>query len=549
MASPEKTFKCAVCDVSKSKDAFSGKQLKLKGKRKCNECIGEKLPGGSESGPVNPFLHDKKAKDLVRTVKASDVAKAQEKLTDDDLKQTHEESDKFDNLITWLKDGGARFPNLIMKYYTVDYRGVHARRRLQKDELILAVPLDMIITTEVAKESEIGQKIRRSGCQLFSDHSWLAAFLLQEKYKPDSKWRAYLDILPVHYRNMPLFFEKDELEALKGSFTVKMIEDRNFSLKMEYDNICSHVPEFKKFHHLDFSWARVAVITRVFGFEVKGEKTEGLVAMADMLNHKRPNETSWTFDDNLNAFTITTTKRLLKSAQIYDSYGRKCNSRFFVNYGFALDFNEDNQVAIFVAMNKEDPLFAIKSKIIGRDNANKVKRFQIAFEHKEKCTKKCMSYLRVAHATTEELKAVAESKPTGGGSFIIDPVSPANEYKVMEHVAKACMEVLSGFDTTIEKDRALMSDPDLTMNMRACVVMRLGEKEILQAYIDLFHHLKNVRDLDVRDVQKYVAKNIKGKGKEPTIEWRMEMYFQEWWIPLLQGKMLELEEMNNSLGE
>ena len=30
--------------------------------------------------------------------------------------------------------------------------------------------------------------------------------------------------------------------------------------------------------------------------------------------------------------------------QVYDSYGRKCNSRFFVNYGFALDDNEaDNE--------------------------------------------------------------------------------------------------------------------------------------------------------------------------------------------------------------
>ena len=34
--------------------------------------------------------------------------------------------------------------------------------------------------------------------------------------------------------------------------------------------------------------------------------------MADMLNHKLPNETSWHFDQGLNAFTITTTKRLLK---------------------------------------------------------------------------------------------------------------------------------------------------------------------------------------------------------------------------------------------
>lgn len=71
----------------------------------------------------------------------------------------------------------------------------------------------------------------------------------------------------------------NELEWLKGSFTFKMISDRKFSLKMEYDNICQYVPEFKRFHHLDFFWARVAVITRVFGFEVKGEKTVRFIAV------------------------------------------------------------------------------------------------------------------------------------------------------------------------------------------------------------------------------------------------------------------------------
>jgi len=121
--------------------------------------------------------------------------------------------------------------------------------------------------------------------------------------------------------------------------------------------------------------------------------------MADMLNHKRPNETSWTFDDTRNAFTITTTKRILKGGQIFDSYGRKCNSRYFVNYGFSLDNNEDNQVALFFCVPKDDPTYQIKAKKLGTHT----RRFQIAFEHKERCTKKCMSYLRVAHATLDEL--------------------------------------------------------------------------------------------------------------------------------------------------
>jgi len=549
-----KTYLCSACKESKPAAEYSKKQLKLKGKRKCQACASEakEAPVTPTPTPLAPgdkefrgsLFTDQKSKVAVKNVSAASVIKAQERMSAEDV--VNPDMDKFDSLLNWLKDGGAKYPNLIMKFYTIDYRGVHARRRLAKDELILEVPLPLIMTTEVAKDSEIGLKIQKAGCQLYSDHSWLAACLLQEKYNSKSFWKPYIDILPVHYRNMPIFFDDDELKMLKGSFTLKMIEDRKEELKAEYDNIVKYVPEFGKFHYLDFFWARVAVITRVFGFEVRGRKTEGLVAMADMLNHKRPNETSWTFDDSRNAFTITTTKILLKNAQIFDSYGRKCNSRFFVNYGFALDFNEDNQVALFFNLNKEDPTFQIKSKLLG---GARTRRFQIAFEHKERCTKKCLSWLRLAHATFEELPLSKMPEITK-----VDPISPANELRAMIELKKAANEIIASFDTTLAEDNKTLDDSEkkLTMNQRNCIVMRRGEKEILNAYVDLVDHLIAIKDLDLRGAQKYYAKNVKKSAKEPSIEWRMERYFEEFWFPLMQGKIDQikaLEEMNNSLGE
>jgi len=545
----DKGFACSGCKTKKPASEFSNKQMKLKGKRKCNDCVAPKAGSGSGApyqGEIvslkSGLFADHKSKSIVKEVSADAVKKAQERMAKGD--EMNPDTDKFDRLIQWLKEGGAKFPNLLLKFYTVDYRGVHARRRLEANELILEVPLPLIMTTEVAKDSDIGVKIQKSGCTPFSDHSWLAALLLQEKYNPKSFYKPYIDCLPVHYRNMPLFFDDEELKWLKGSFTLKMIEDRKYSLKTEFDNIVKFVPEFGKYHHLDFFWARIAVITRVFGFEVKGHKTEGLVAMADMLNHKRPNETSWTFDDSRNAFTITTTKRLLKSAQIFDSYGRKCNSRFFVNYGFSLDVNEDNQVAVFFDIPKDDPNYTLKTKLL---RGTSTRRFQIAFEHKERCTKKCVSFLRIALATLDELAPLLKKQQD---YTIIDPINPSNELKVMAMIAKAAEETLKGFDTSLEEDNKLLnSGKDLTMNLRNCVVMRRGEKEILHAYIDLNNHLQKPECQDAKRIGKYLAKHIKGRGPEPSIDWRMEKYFEEFWVPLLNGKKIELEEMNNSLGE
>ena len=107
-----------------------------------------------------------------------------------------------------------------------------------------------------------------------------------------------------------------------------------------------YIPSFAQYELDEFIWARLVVITRVFGLTINGVKTDGLVPMADMLNHKRPRQTKWTFDDERQGFTITSISALQRGDQVFDSYGQKCNSRFFVNYGFAL---EENEVPEFVS--------------------------------------------------------------------------------------------------------------------------------------------------------------------------------------------------------
>ena len=59
---------------------------------------------------------------------------------------------------------------------------------------------------------------------------------------------------------------------------------------------------------LSHSFRTAVVITRIFGLVIKGNKTDGLAPYADMLNHKVPKETSWTFDDNRYGLIITSLK-------------------------------------------------------------------------------------------------------------------------------------------------------------------------------------------------------------------------------------------------
>lgn len=110
---------------------------------------------------------------------------------DSNLPLDHPERKRFDALLNWLKDGGSEFDKLKLRYYTADYRGVHAARNIKKGETILYVPKDQIITLEMAFASPVGKKMYEKGLRqrlISPKHSFLSTFVMQERRKPDSIW-------------------------------------------------------------------------------------------------------------------------------------------------------------------------------------------------------------------------------------------------------------------------------------------------------------------------------------------------------------------------
>ena len=122
---------------------------------------------------------------------------------------------------------------------------------------------------------------------------------------------------------------------------LRQVQDRKNNILSDYEDICRVAPEFTRFSLEEFIWARMMVASRNFGVEIDQVKTDALVPYADMLNHLRPRQTRWTFDQSQEGFTITSLMELSAGDQVMDSYGKKCNSRFLLNYGFAVDDNRD----------------------------------------------------------------------------------------------------------------------------------------------------------------------------------------------------------------
>ena len=87
--------------------------------------------------------------------------------------------------------------------------------------------------------------------------------------------------------------------------------------KQDFAQICDHIEGFgERFTFEKFLWCRTAVGSRNFSIVVAGQKRTAMVPVADMLNHFRPRETSWTFDNSQNAFTMTALTPLSKGQQV-----------------------------------------------------------------------------------------------------------------------------------------------------------------------------------------------------------------------------------------
>lgn len=165
-------------------------------------------------------------------------------------------------------------------------------------------------------------------------------FMLIDMLEANSFFKPYYDILPETLYNMPIFWNDRELSYLQGSYLVTQIEERKLAIEKDYDVLCDLIPEFVNMCSLTkFKWARMAVCSRNFGISLNGIKTAVMVPYADMLNHLRPRETKWQFDDNTQQFSVVSLQNIPCGAQVFDSYGEKSNHRFLLNYGFSVENN------------------------------------------------------------------------------------------------------------------------------------------------------------------------------------------------------------------
>lgn len=72
------------------------------------------------------------------------------------IAKDHPERQTFTNMDNWLLSQGSTQTKLKMRFYSEDYRGVHAARDIKKGETVLFVPKNALMSLEAAMVSPIG---------------------------------------------------------------------------------------------------------------------------------------------------------------------------------------------------------------------------------------------------------------------------------------------------------------------------------------------------------------------------------------------------------
>ena len=449
------------------------------------------------------------------------------------------------------------FPKVEIKFYTNDYRGVVSNNDIIKYETIMLIPKDCLITLELVLSKPYGKQISELMQHELNSpkHCLLSCFLLFEANNPSYKY--YFDLLPRDYSNFPIFYTNEELEYLCGSPFLNLIINKKIDMQMDYNKLCEKITNFSQFSFDKFCKARCIVSSRVFGITMHNVKTDALVPFADLLNHRRPRQTQWFYDDDKDAFIVQAIENIDKGSEIFDSYGKKTNARFLLNYGFSIENNETSEYTLTISSVetgiigiRDWPLIELKKSFF--KNEDFYKSFNLNINFQESQILELINFLRFLiydGDITYLQKALLSAKNTLNPDMSINyyffyPINKINEINVLKYLKNLCEQALAKYPTSLNRDQQIYEQNkqknDFNFNYRNCLLLLMSEKSVLIYYIEFCDYcLKLLTMKNKKKVLEKVTKDLQNNNN------KFNFYIKDAILKLIN----EEEDDNNNKNE
>lgn len=418
------------------------------------------------------------------------------------------------NFWKWLGDQGVVSGNLAVEPGVVpEGLGLVARRDIRRNEVVLEIPKRFWINPDTVAASEIGPI-----CGGLKPWVSVALFLIREKFREDSPWRVYMDVLP-EFTHSTVFWSEEELAQLQGtqllSTTLGVIEyvENEFS-KLEEEILLPNTHLFPSRITLDdFIWAFGILRSRAFS-RLRGQNLV-LIPLADLINHSAAITSedyayeikgAGLFSRDL-LFSLRAPVSVKAGEQVFIQYDlNKSNAELALDYGFVETNPNRNTYTLTLEIPESDPFFGDKLDIAETNGMGETAYFDIV--EGQTLPAGMLQYIRlVALGGTDAFLLESIFRNAIWGHLDL-PVSRANEELICRVVRDACKSALSGYSTTIEEDDKLLEEGKLSPRMEMAIKIRAGEKRVLQQIDNIFKE----RELELDVLEYYQERRLKDLG-------------------------------------
>ena len=474
------------------------------------------------------YMYDyKNAKDQLEVAKklspSSEENLTIEKMIKNKEKENEENTKKFKQYPAFLKymkaiyEEGVYINKINIKWESDWMRCILASEDIKTNDILIRVPDNLLISLDIALNSEIGKYFDEPLRKKLNSphHCLLTAYLLQEEKKGNnSKWAFYFPFLPSSYSSFPIFYTENEMKLLEGTQFYKIVIDKKKEIREDYDWICEKYEGFKQYSYSNFCKFREVVSSRIFGVTMKGKKNDIIAPYADLFNHCRPRTTHWAYEDDQNSFIVSSIENLNCGMEVFDSYGRKCNARFLLNYGFTIENNEDDEVKVILNLNSDDSNYKDKVKILG----NSTKKFTLVRNCKNDQSILFFSWIRIMEYNGD-VKGISPNAP----------IMLKNELNMLKKVKFIMNGYLQNYKRSLEDEERMLKDQrnNMSFNEYNCCIMRIGEMRIFKFFEDLGQKCGELFSKGKKEIDKVIYNKIKDyEGYESYIkEVRAKLFF------------------------
>ncbi|CAM2064134.1 SET domain-containing protein [Sulfidibacter corallicola] len=411
-------------------------------------------------------------------------------------------TDAMSRMQQWLKRGGCRFPEVEIKTSAGEHRGLYCRSDVRKGNQVLEIRRRFMMCGDRASQSPIGQEIVKSGITPALKQSTLAAFILVELHRPDSFWAPYLATLPKSFDEVPLFFDKERLADLNGSYILDWVQTRRDAIEQDHALLKTSVPRFV-FSLAEFSWAMTAINTRAFAVPSRrGGVVPAMIPFLDMGNHSETAVTRWVYQEDRAAMVLNVTDAVRAGQQLYLHYGAKSKARFFAGYGFIPDGIEEDQTRITVSLPLVDPHYFTKR---GLFQGEETRTFTLSSKNFDGLAET----LDAIHVTLANPKTEREYDALLGRKFTnID-----HERMALHITAALCDDKLASFTRELSENEARLKHAEghAIHDDRDLRVLRMvvAEQRVLHSVRDFCHGVAGfARDVTAGGISSVLAARV-----------------------------------------